>query len=193
MGTRIVVSDIQESFHFVKFKPRENHMVIFADDVNPRYLFVVVSFVLHALSGIQQVPVAGAEGGGGGMGKSISENRRRPSGAAIGNTDGEFSLRYACWDSNFWIAVFSWNGFVKFRKSFASTEKSSRSDVAEAEDYPAFRFPPPPEMDVSPPHGYLHINTFIYLDGERQRSDAYLNYGSIITLWIVPYLQGKRP
>ena len=36
MGTRIVVSDIQESFHFVKYKARENHLVIFADDVNPR-------------------------------------------------------------------------------------------------------------------------------------------------------------
>lgn len=38
MGTRIVVSDIQESFHFVKYKARENHLVIFADDVNPRWL-----------------------------------------------------------------------------------------------------------------------------------------------------------
>ena len=38
MGTRVVVSDIQESFHFVKFKARENHLVIFADDVNPRYV-----------------------------------------------------------------------------------------------------------------------------------------------------------
>ena len=36
MGTRIVVSDIQESFHVVKYKARENHLVIFADDVNPR-------------------------------------------------------------------------------------------------------------------------------------------------------------
>lgn len=43
MGSRIVVSDIQESFHFVKYKARENHLVIFADDVNPRYLFVCPS------------------------------------------------------------------------------------------------------------------------------------------------------
>ncbi|EDO49217.1 predicted protein [Nematostella vectensis] len=38
MGTRIVVSDIQESFHFVKYKPRDNQLVVFADDVNPRWL-----------------------------------------------------------------------------------------------------------------------------------------------------------
>ncbi|XP_015777088.1 PREDICTED: splicing factor 3B subunit 3-like [Acropora digitifera] len=40
MGTRIVVSDIQESFHFVKYKARENHLVIFADDVNPRTVVI---------------------------------------------------------------------------------------------------------------------------------------------------------
>ena len=40
MGSRIVVSDIQESFHFVKYKARENHLVIFADDVNPRSLLI---------------------------------------------------------------------------------------------------------------------------------------------------------
>ena len=36
MGARIVVSDIQESFHFVKYRNRENQLVVFADDVNPR-------------------------------------------------------------------------------------------------------------------------------------------------------------
>lgn len=44
MGTRIVVSDIQESFHFVKYKARENHLVIFADDVNPRYIIILVLY-----------------------------------------------------------------------------------------------------------------------------------------------------
>ncbi|ESO03752.1 hypothetical protein HELRODRAFT_100012 [Helobdella robusta] len=38
MGFRIVVSDIQESFHFVKYKRRENQLVIFADDIIPRWL-----------------------------------------------------------------------------------------------------------------------------------------------------------
>ncbi|XP_031565334.1 splicing factor 3B subunit 3-like [Actinia tenebrosa] len=38
MGTRIAVSDVQDSVHLVKYKPRDNHLVIFADDVNPRWV-----------------------------------------------------------------------------------------------------------------------------------------------------------
>lgn len=38
MGSRIVVSDIQESFHFVRYKRQENQLIIFADDVNPRWI-----------------------------------------------------------------------------------------------------------------------------------------------------------
>ena len=38
MGFRIVVSDIQESFHFVRYKRQENHLVIFADDTIPRWI-----------------------------------------------------------------------------------------------------------------------------------------------------------
>jgi len=38
MGSRIVVSDIQESFHFVRYKRQENQLIIFADDTNPRWL-----------------------------------------------------------------------------------------------------------------------------------------------------------
>lgn len=38
MGSRIVVSDVQESFHFVKYKRQENQLIIFADDVNPRWI-----------------------------------------------------------------------------------------------------------------------------------------------------------
>ena len=37
-GTRIVVSDVQESLHFLKYKRPENQMVIFADDSNPRWI-----------------------------------------------------------------------------------------------------------------------------------------------------------
>lgn len=38
MGNRIVVSDIQESFQFVRYKRQENQLIIFADDTSPRWL-----------------------------------------------------------------------------------------------------------------------------------------------------------
>jgi len=38
MGLRIIVSDVQESFHFLRYKPKENQLSIFADDTNPRWL-----------------------------------------------------------------------------------------------------------------------------------------------------------
>lgn len=38
IGHRLVVFDAQESFHFVKYKPHENQLVIFADDVTPRWI-----------------------------------------------------------------------------------------------------------------------------------------------------------
>ncbi len=36
-GDRIVVGDVAESFHFVKYKRHENQLNIFADDSIPRY------------------------------------------------------------------------------------------------------------------------------------------------------------
>lgn len=38
MGNRIVVADIQESFHFLRYKRAENQLIIFTDDTNPRWL-----------------------------------------------------------------------------------------------------------------------------------------------------------
>lgn len=38
MGQRLVVMDVQESFHFVRYKARENQLVVFADDINIRYV-----------------------------------------------------------------------------------------------------------------------------------------------------------
>ena len=38
MGSRIVVTDVQESFHFVRYKRQENQLIIFADDTNPRWI-----------------------------------------------------------------------------------------------------------------------------------------------------------
>jgi splicing factor 3B subunit 3 len=38
IGYRIVVGDVQESFHYVKYRPVENQLVIFADDTNPRWV-----------------------------------------------------------------------------------------------------------------------------------------------------------
>ncbi len=36
VGDRVIVSDVQESVHFVKYKRAENQLVIFADDTAPR-------------------------------------------------------------------------------------------------------------------------------------------------------------
>jgi len=36
MGPRIFVSDVQESVHFVRYKPIENQLVIFADETYQR-------------------------------------------------------------------------------------------------------------------------------------------------------------
>ena len=44
MGTRIVVSDVQESCHFLTYKGGENQLVIFADDHIPRFV-VTTCFV----------------------------------------------------------------------------------------------------------------------------------------------------
>eukprot|EP00096_Caligus_rogercresseyi_P001884 TRINITY_DN1328_c0_g1_i3.p1 TRINITY_DN1328_c0_g1~~TRINITY_DN1328_c0_g1_i3.p1 ORF type:complete len:934 (+),score=262.89 TRINITY_DN1328_c0_g1_i3:215-3016(+) len=39
-GDRIIVSDVQESIHFLKYKRQENQLVIFADDTAPRWCTV---------------------------------------------------------------------------------------------------------------------------------------------------------
>ena len=38
LGNRIVVGDIQESFHFLRYRRPENQLVIFCDDTNPRWI-----------------------------------------------------------------------------------------------------------------------------------------------------------
>eukprot|EP01132_Coremiostelium_polycephalum_P002352 gene2352-2902_t len=37
-GDRMVIGDVQESFHFVKYKKSENMLYVFADDTSPRYV-----------------------------------------------------------------------------------------------------------------------------------------------------------
>ena len=37
MGNRVFVSDVQEGLQFVKYKPQENQLVVFADETLPRY------------------------------------------------------------------------------------------------------------------------------------------------------------
>ncbi len=38
MGQRIYVSDVQESVHFVRYKPLENQLIIFADDTDQKFV-----------------------------------------------------------------------------------------------------------------------------------------------------------
>lgn len=44
MGQRIIVSDSQESVHFMLYKRAENQLIVFADETTPRYI-VSVCFV----------------------------------------------------------------------------------------------------------------------------------------------------
>ncbi|VDK49491.1 unnamed protein product [Cylicostephanus goldi] len=37
-GQRIIVTDSQESVHFVRYRKSENQLVIFCDDTTPRYV-----------------------------------------------------------------------------------------------------------------------------------------------------------
>ena len=38
LGQRIVATDVQESFYFIKYRRSENQLIVFADDTNPRWL-----------------------------------------------------------------------------------------------------------------------------------------------------------
>ncbi|KAL5021527.1 hypothetical protein ScPMuIL_000682 [Solemya velum] len=38
MGNRIIVGDIQDSFHFLRYKRQENQMIVFSDDTSPRWI-----------------------------------------------------------------------------------------------------------------------------------------------------------
>jgi splicing factor 3B subunit 3 len=51
MGSRIVACDIQESFHFFRYKQRENQLVIFADDTNPRWITSVALLDYETVAG----------------------------------------------------------------------------------------------------------------------------------------------
>ena len=46
-GDRIVVSDVQESVHFVKYRPAENQLVIFADDTTQTPWYMPDSLQFH--------------------------------------------------------------------------------------------------------------------------------------------------
>ena len=37
LGGRVYVSDVQEAVHFVRYKPVENQLVVFADETYQRY------------------------------------------------------------------------------------------------------------------------------------------------------------
>jgi len=51
MGDRLVVGDIQESIHFVKYKRSENMLYVFADDTVPRYITSTVPLDYDTVAG----------------------------------------------------------------------------------------------------------------------------------------------
>lgn len=50
MGQRIVVSDCQESIHFVRYRKAENQLVIFCDDTTPRYVTAMCLLDYHTVA-----------------------------------------------------------------------------------------------------------------------------------------------
>eukprot|EP01135_Chromosphaera_perkinsii_P004851 Nk52_evm15s299 gene=Nk52_evmTU15s299 len=51
MGSRIVVADVQESVHFITYRNTDNQMVIFADDLTPRWMTCVVPLDYNTVAG----------------------------------------------------------------------------------------------------------------------------------------------
>jgi len=54
MGHRVVVSDMKDSFFFVKYKPADNALVIFADDTNPRWLTHTTMLDYNTVAGVDK-------------------------------------------------------------------------------------------------------------------------------------------
>jgi len=50
-GDRIYVGDLQESFHFVKYKKEDNMMYVFADDTTPRYITAALHLDYDTMAG----------------------------------------------------------------------------------------------------------------------------------------------
>lgn len=38
MGSRVIAGDIQESFHFLRYRRAENQLITFCDDTSPRWI-----------------------------------------------------------------------------------------------------------------------------------------------------------
>ncbi|XP_069113923.1 splicing factor 3B subunit 3 [Argopecten irradians] len=51
LGNRVVVADVQESFHFVRYKRQENQLIVFADDTNPRWITASCMLDYNTVSG----------------------------------------------------------------------------------------------------------------------------------------------
>jgi len=51
LGDRIYVGDCQESFQFVRYKPAENEMYIYADDILPRYVTAALNLDYDTMAG----------------------------------------------------------------------------------------------------------------------------------------------
>ncbi|CAD6195500.1 unnamed protein product [Caenorhabditis auriculariae] len=49
-GQRIIVSDVQESIHFLRYRKVDNQLVIFADDTTPRYVTCVCVLDYHTVA-----------------------------------------------------------------------------------------------------------------------------------------------
>lgn len=51
IGSRIMVSDVQESFFFVRYKRNENQLIVFADDCTPKWITAAALLDFHTVAG----------------------------------------------------------------------------------------------------------------------------------------------
>lgn len=51
MGHRVYVTDVQESFHFLRYKRQENQLIVFADDTHPRWITAACQLDYDTMAG----------------------------------------------------------------------------------------------------------------------------------------------
>ena len=51
MGHRVYATDVQESFHFIRYKRQENQLIVFADDTHPRWITAACKLDYNTMAG----------------------------------------------------------------------------------------------------------------------------------------------
>lgn len=54
VGNRIIASDVQDSFYFVRYKRQENQLIVFVDDINLRWITVFCFLDYNIVVGVDK-------------------------------------------------------------------------------------------------------------------------------------------